>query len=95
MVSMTSARVPGTVKQSASGLLKTLHKKFLKSGKKLTLKQFARYFMSEEAKNTPFVAARVAIEKDVERVKDWFHNKSVNTSNPTLGVGNTRKKKGK
>lgn len=30
----------------------------------------------------------------VKLAQDWFHNKNVNTSNPPLGIGATRKKKG-
>lgn len=35
-----------------------------------------------------------ARRQDDEASKRWFHNKGANTSNPPLGIGCTRKKKG-
>ncbi len=35
-----------------------------------------------------------ARRQDDESSKRWLHNKRANTSNPPLGIGNTRKKKG-
>lgn len=47
-----------------------------KSGKRVSLKQFARSQSTDEA------------------CQRWLHNKRANDSNPPLGVGRTRKRRG-
>lgn len=80
-----NTRTPGKHKPSAGALLKAIFgmgrgkERHKKTNVGVGLKQLVRESTDPEI---------------VKLAQDWFHNKRVNVSNPPLGLGSTRKKKG-
>ncbi len=66
---------------------KAVKQAWAKSGRHSSLKQFARSLVS---------GAGVSRDQEIRvSAKDWFFNKTANFAKPPLGLGKTRRKKGK